>query len=378
VARQLNGQQQPRLGPRQRVDAQPRVGLWMPHQPVIIGVISLTVIGFLVVCAIWVATTVTGNQLPYHKKIPTTWVLARSSLSNILSADSSIVTRMFNHPYVYITEGLGSSDPVPPGWRSVPTVNFKSYAEFSAAVSKGAMPGWTKAVLYDPEAWSQTPHNEQVNVGYYMRQFCHLAHQEGWQAIMTPGTDLMNVYPKLPGETNAQAFVRYHIAGEAARYADVSETQSQALETDPRAYNWFLTQTRPQALAANSHDVFLGGLTANLLGTTASAEMMYHAAISVTSVVDGFFLNTSRNAPDPINAVQFLHRLTAHQRPVSGISQSLAGTSKVSESMPKTHSAECSIPATTPGLLPVRCGGELAAAQPFPADGVKPSESREA
>ena len=56
----------------------------------------------------------------------------------------------------------------------------------------------------------------------------------------------MNVYPKLPGETNAQAFVRHHIAGEAARYANVSETQSQALETDTRAYNWFLTQTRPQ------------------------------------------------------------------------------------------------------------------------------------
>lgn len=338
MVRQLSGRNRPRRGPRHRVDAQQQVGPWTAHQPVIIGVISLTVIGFLAVFTIWVAGMVNGRQLPYHK-VRDTWVLARSSLHNILSADASIASSMFNHPNVYITEVLGSSDPVPPGWRSVPTVNFKSYAKFSAAVFEGAMPGWTEAVLYDPEAWSQTPYNEQVNVGYYVRKFCRLAHQEGWQAIITPGTDLMKVYPRLPGETNAQAFVRHHIAAEAARYADVSETQSQGLETDPRAYNWFLTQTRSQALAANPHDVFLGGLTANLLGTTASAEMMYHAAISVSSVADGFFLNTSRNAPDPINAVQFLHKLAAHDRPASGISQSVAGTSETSESMPTTRPA---------------------------------------
>ena len=176
------------------------------------------------------------------------------------------------------------------------------------------MPGWTKAVLYDPEAWSQTPYNEQTNVGYYMRQFCRLAHRSGWQAIMTPGTDLMNIYPKLPGETNAQAFIRRNIAGAAARYADVSEAQSQSIETSPRSYNWFLTKARSQALAANPRVMFLGGLTANLLGTVAPAGVMYNAAISVASVVAGFFLNVSSNAPDPMNAAHFLHQLAAQQQ----------------------------------------------------------------
>jgi hypothetical protein len=175
------------------------------------------------------------------------------------------------------------------------------------------MPSWTKAVLYDPEAWSQTPFNEQTNVEYYMRQFCRLAHTHKWQAIMTPGTDLMNIYPKLRGETNAQAFIRHNIAGAAARYADVSEAQSQAIEISPGSYNWFLTKARSQALAANPRVVFLGGLTANLLGTTASAAVMYHAAVSVADVVAGFFLNVSKNAPDPANAAQFLHQLAARQ-----------------------------------------------------------------
>jgi hypothetical protein len=138
---------------------------------------------------------------------------------------------------------------------------------------------------------------------------------------MTPGTDLMNIYPKRPGETNAQAFIRHNIAGGAARYADVSVAQSQSMENSPRTYNWFLTKTRSQALAANPKVVFLGGLTANLLGATASAEVMYRAAISVTDEVAGFSLNTSKNAPDPMNAVQFLHELAGYQQlPSGGIS----------------------------------------------------------
>jgi hypothetical protein len=279
-------------------------------------------VGLLVLFAVGIIIIVTGRPAtspptslpsvpPSHLREPVTWVLAQSSLSNILSADPSIAAKAFDHPYVYITATPGSSEPALPGWRTVPTVNFKSYAAFSGAVSAGTMPSWTKAVLYDPEAWSLTPVNEQANVKYYMQRFCLLAHSHGWQAIMTPATDLMNNYPKLPGETNMRAFIRNNIAGAAARYADLLEAQSQAIETSPGAYTWFLTRARSQALAANPRVVFLGGLTSSHLGTTASAEVMYHAALSVSDVVDGFFLNVSRNPPDPMNAAQFLHQLAA-------------------------------------------------------------------
>jgi hypothetical protein len=287
------------------------------------------------ICVTGCARIITDKPPHHHIGAAVTWVLAQSSLSNILSADSSIATRVFDHPYVYITAAPGSSNPVPPGWRSVPTVNFKSYAGFSAAVSEGIMPSWTKAVLYDPEAWPKTPYDEQKNVEYYMRHFCRLAHRQGWQAIMMPGTDLMNIYPKRAGETNAQAFVRRDIAGGAARYADVSVVQSQSMETSPAAYNWFLTKTRSQALAANPHDVFLGGLTANLLGTTASSEVMYRAAISATNVVAGFSLNTSKNSPDPTNAAQFLHELAAYQQlGTGGVSPNPIVMSKTRETRP--------------------------------------------
>jgi hypothetical protein len=296
------------------------------HRPVKIKLFGLAAIGFLALGAIAAVIIVGGRPVtapspasppsrspPHHSIKAATWVLAQSSLSNVSGAAPGLALKTFDHPHVYITATPGSGNPVPPGWRSVPTVNFKSYAAFSAAVSAGAMPSWTKAVLYDPEAWSQTPFNEQTNIEYYMRQFCRLAHSHGWQAIITPGTDLMNVVPKLRGETNAQAFIRHNLAGAVARYADVSEAQSQTIEISPSAYDWFLTRARSQALAANPGVVFLGGLTANILGTTASAAVMYHAATSVTDVVAGFFLNVSRNAPDPANAAQFLQQLAGRQ-----------------------------------------------------------------
>lgn len=298
-------------------------------RPANIKFISLAVAGLLALFIVGIAIIVSARPTtsrpaslpsasPHHFRRPVTWVLAQSSLSNLMSTDSAVAKRVFDHPYVYITARPGASDPVPRSWHSVPTVNFKSYAAFSAAVSSGTMPSWTKAVLYDPEAWSQTPFNEQRNVGYYMQQFCRLAHSHQWQAIVTPGTDLMNIYPKLPGETNPQAFIRHNIAGAAARYADVSEAQSQAIETNPGAYNWFLTRAHAQAMAANPRVVFLGGLTANILGTTASADVMYHAALSVTKVVDGFFLNVSKSAPDPMNAAQFLHEIAPYQQLAGG------------------------------------------------------------
>jgi hypothetical protein len=255
----------------------------------------------------------------------------------MLGADIAISRAIFDHRYVYITAGPGSGNPVPRTWRSVPTVNFKSYAAFSAAVASGTMPRWTEAVLYDPEAWPQTPRIEQINVKYYMSRFYRLARRQGWQVLVTPGTDLMKVYHRLPGETIAQAFVRYDVAGAAARYANVSETQSQGAEASPETYRWFLASTRAQALAANPHDVFLGGLTADLLGTTESARVIYEAAISATKIVTGFFLNVSRNYPDPVHAARFLRELAAYHQPSGGALASVSRMRKDSRVTVATH-----------------------------------------
>jgi hypothetical protein len=242
---------------------------------------------------------------------PGNWVLARSSLDNLLSSYRSIATRTYDRPHVYITAPVWSRNPVPASWHSVPTVDFKSYAAFSAAVRHGTMPGWARAVLYDPEAWPQTPAQEQIHVAYYMRRFAQLAHQHDWTVILMPGTDLMNVYPKLPSETNAHAFIRFNIAGAAAHYADISVTQSQSLELNPVQYRRFLLKTHSQALAANPGVLFLGGLTVNVLGRPVPPQALYDATSAARSVVSGFVIYVSRTTPGPANAGQYLRALAA-------------------------------------------------------------------
>jgi hypothetical protein len=167
-----------------------------------------------------------------------------------------------------------------------------------------------RAVLYDHEAWALTPTAEQRDVMPYLQRFRELAHAHGYEAILTPATDLMNVYRKNQGETNQQAFVRYG-TGQAARDADLFEVQAQTLEQTPAAYASYVEQVHAQAVAANSDVVFLSGLTARLHGTTISAQQLYGAAMSVSGAVRGFFLNVPRDPPHPAHAVEFLRRLLA-------------------------------------------------------------------
>ena len=240
---------------------------------------------------------------------PTYLVLARSTLENLRREDPATVDRALNEPSVFIT-GRYHEDPIPPGWTSVPTANFKSYAEFRSVVEAGRMHPSIRAVLYDPEAWSLTPPAEQRDVVAYMQRFSALARAHGWKVILTPSNDLMNVQVKLKGETNRQAYVRYRIAEFAARHADVLEVQAQSLEQTPSAYSEYVRQTHAQAVAANPGIVLLSGLTASLRGTPVGGPKLYDAATSVRDVVDGFFLNVPRAAPSPASGVTFLRLLS--------------------------------------------------------------------
>ena len=240
---------------------------------------------------------------------PTHLVLARSTLENLRRVDPVASDRALNKPSVFIT-GRPDENPTPPGWTSVPTANFKSYAEFRGVVDAARMHSSIRAVLYDPEAWTLTPPAEQRDVTTYMERFSALARAHGWKVILTPSNDLMNRQEKLRGETNRQAYVRHRIAESAARHADILEVQAQTLEQDPSAYREYVRQTRAQALAANPQVVFLSGLTANLQGTPVSGATLHAAATSVRALVDGFFLNVPRAAPSPANGVMLLRMLS--------------------------------------------------------------------
>lgn len=236
------------------------------------------------------------------------WLIANGSARSLCKANAALAKSTFNHPSTYI--GSGGIPDLP---EASAMWTFASFAAFQAKVKAGALGANTKAVMYDPEGWKETPPNEQQNVGRYLQQFCELAHQHGWLAITTPSVDLMTaknerraeVYPH-PGKTIQEAYLDYNLAALAARYADFTEIQAQALQLEPAKYADFVKRAKAQALAANPKVKFLSGLSAYRNKSISPAELCA-AANSVRDVVDGFYLAVKNmDSPNPENVLQFI------------------------------------------------------------------------
>jgi hypothetical protein len=246
-------------------------------------------------------------------------------MANVARADATVAQSAFSNPGTYLTSTYSNShSPVPAGWASVATVNFKAFTGstgFAAIVAEGKMPAWTQAVLYDPEAWSQTPVSEQTNACSYMQRVVNLAKSHGWRVILTPGTDLGNAVSH-PGQTNQQWFISANIAGcAAATGAQVVEVQAQANEfdatnsascagnTDKASYQSYVCHAAAEAKAAQPGVTFISGLTANRSGQHATGAQLYAAAETVPSYAAGFFLNCDRPAQDAAASVTLLQDL---------------------------------------------------------------------
>ena len=180
----------------------------------------------------------------------------------------------------------------PPGPGGPTALSWASEAAFELAIRNRWIPGTVKTVMYDPENWPSTPEKERVDPVAAMRSFSSAARALGYRVILTPHPSLMTVPGGRctvgAGEPIEAAYVRCDIAGQAARYADVVETQAQYLETDPGAYGAFVSATAAQARAANPRVLFISGLSTNFVDSPAA---LYAAWFAVRDVVDGHYLS---------------------------------------------------------------------------------------
>jgi hypothetical protein len=151
--------------------------------------------------------------------------------------------------------------------------------------------------MYDPEKWDATPLNEQRHPVAYARKFSLLARAHGYEVVVTPHPNLVEVDGATcgiqPGESEEHAYVRCGIAARIGRYADVYETQAQALEDRPTEYRAFVEATAAQARSANQNVVVLSGLS-TAPGYPATAQMLFAAWSSVSDIVDGHYLSLAR------------------------------------------------------------------------------------
>lgn len=245
------------------------------------------------------------------------WIVTGSKMNQLRRRDPSLASHFFNQQSSYaIGNEFGRQNQVPTGFAATPTLKYESYARFRADVERRAIDPSVKAVIYDPENWSDTPYPEKRDPKTYLRRFSQLARRHGYYVITTPARDLVTVPQascrKRGGESMGAAFIRCGIAAAAAQYAHAYKVQAQVYENAPATYRWFVTRAGRQARAANRAVVLLSNLATSPAGYVATPEMLWQAHNAVADVVAGHQLNI--NSRELAVAQEFLQRMRAAGR----------------------------------------------------------------
>ena len=215
------------------------------------------------------------------------WMLTRAALAD-LSADPAIRSRLDgSHVYEIVQPG---QEPLA-GFDAAVTVTFSSLIALSHAVAGGRLPTGTRAVLYDPEAWSFTPAAEQRDPVQAASTAAGLARAHGLQFIAAPALNLTTVLARGSAAPRWQQFLDLQLAARMAKVADVIELQAQSLERDSAAYATFVREAAAQARAAHPGVTVLAGLSTNPPGAFVASDQLVAAISASRAFVDGYWLN---------------------------------------------------------------------------------------
>jgi hypothetical protein len=187
------------------------------------------------------------------------------------------VSALFDHQNSYVV------GPAVPGF----TAARRTASTPGVATS---VPAGSDALLYDVEAWSLTPREQQLDPAKYEAGNHAFAQAHHLTFLATPATDLVNVLDPHGAGTGQDRFLKLGIIADAARNADVVDIQAQGLEGSPKFAD-FVTQAAAQARAANPKVIVLAGISTNPSGRAVDATTFADDANAVRGVVDGYWLN---------------------------------------------------------------------------------------
>jgi hypothetical protein len=221
------------------------------------------------------------------------WMLTRAALAELI-ADPDIRGGLDGSSvYEIVRPG---QEPLA-GFDAAVTVTFPSLAALSHAVTAGRLPADTRAVLYDPEAWSFTPAAEQRDPVQAARRAADLARAHGLQLIVAPALNLTAVLARGSAAPRWRQFLDLQLAARTAKVADIIELQAQSLERDPGTYATFVREAAAQARAANPSVTVLAGLSTNPPGAVVASDQLVDAIRASRSSVDGYWLNVPGPGP---------------------------------------------------------------------------------
>ena len=230
------------------------------------------------------------------------------------------IDQLFNNPNVYVIEGTKgrSIEPLAIGTRS-----FTDYKALEAAFNNGSIDSSVGAIIYDNEDWGLTPLDQQQHPAEFEQTAAQIVHQHHLIFIATPATNLVTVAD--PSAVNGSKFDRFiadGYAGDAARYADVYEIQSQGSEGNIAEFRTFVSEAAAQARKANPAVVILAGLSTNPQGQAVTGDQLYAAVQATRASVSGYWLNIPAGGtycpkcgtPQPQVAVSLLDELLDAQK----------------------------------------------------------------
>jgi hypothetical protein len=221
-----------------------------------------------------------------------TWMLTRAALAQLVTEPAVLAGLARSRVYEILQPG---QQPLSAAG-AVPVVTFSAVADLRQAVTGQQLPDGTRALLYDPEAWSFTPRAEQLAPAPAARRALSLARAHGLRLIVAPALNLTTVRPGLSGP-RWQQFLDLGLAGQLARVADVIELQAQSLERSTRTYAAFVRAAAVQARKANPAVQVLAGLSTNPPGAAVSSRQLIAAIRATTGLVDGYWLNIPGQGP---------------------------------------------------------------------------------
>jgi hypothetical protein len=222
---------------------------------------------------------------------PVTWMLTRTALAELI-ADPAIRSGLAGS---LVYEVLQPGQQPLAGFDAAVTVAFPSLTGLSHALAGGRLPAGTRAVLYDPEAWSFTPAAEQRDPVQAAAHAAGLARAHGLRLIVAPALNLTTMLARGSSEPRWRQFLDLRLAARMAKVADAIELQAQSLERDSGAYATFVGEAAAQARAANPGVTILAGLSTNPPGAFVPSDQLVAAIDASRASVDGYWLNI----PDP-------------------------------------------------------------------------------
>jgi hypothetical protein len=224
------------------------------------------------------------------------WIGTATTRGTLARIDPAVASGLLGAPRS-ITLGEPIGAPVALSW--------SSERRFARQVADRTIPSSVRIVLYDPEGWAETPAAERRAPVPAMLAFGALARANGYLPVITPHPSLMAVQGAvcgaMVGESLEAAYLRCGIQAAAARAADIVEVQAQFLETDPDAYERFVTDAATQARQANPDVQVISGISTMF---TEDPQVLVAAWRSVRGVVDGHYLNVPQGVR-PAVAVAF-------------------------------------------------------------------------